>query len=151
VALPLFDEEIFQKIPVVGRAGPTARPDPPARPSPPARPNTPAWPDKSVLPAATTGRSGTVAARPDSAAAAAATPPAFSPRLVRVEKELIGVLTTSAKPAAAAVKKSVADLVEVYDYYAANQLQFSDDNANDAIDVDNNNNDDHLVRRLNTF
>jgi hypothetical protein len=66
---------------------------------------------------------------------------------VRVDTERVGgvVTPTSVKlpPASAAVaaKKSVAaDLVEVYDYYAANQIQFRDDD--DFV----NNDDENLVR-----
>ena len=149
VALPLFDEEIFQKIPVFGRPGPTSRPDPPARSAFSTRAATTYRPDTTELPGTvakedtvrlgTTVRAGTNS-RPTTPAAA----PAFSPRLIRVETERVTQPPTASKPAAASTTtktsavvaaakapKSVADLVEVYDYYAANQIQFEDHDDDD--------------------
>ena len=103
VALPLFDEEIFQKIPAVKT--------------------------DAATPAGTTFRPGS----------------ALRPRLVLVETEqlskpLAATLRTTARPAVGAnrqkqqvvvERRHPAEPVEVYDYFAANQIQFLD-----AEDID---------------
>ena len=154
MALPLSDEEIFQKIPVVRPAAdrpgkeaetadrpvgkPEGRPGTAVQTATAARPGTAAQvataagrPDKAAQ-VESTAQPATAASRP-LAASTAATAPSFSPRLVRVETEVRSavhqptVTTTIRAPTAVAAKTTVVELVEVYDYYAANQIQFRDE------------------------
>ncbi len=155
MALPLSDEEIFQKIPVVRPAAdrpgkeaetadrpvgkPEGRPGTAVQTATAARPGTAAQvataagrPDKAAQ-VESTAQPATAASRP-LAASTAATAPSFSPRLVRVETAVRSavqptVTTTIRAPTAAVAAKTtmVVELVEVYDYYAANQIQFRDE------------------------
>jgi hypothetical protein len=121
VALPLFDEEIFQKIPVVrpavtGRPGTTNRPGTTGRPGPTAG-------------ARLTERPGTTS-RPITSPPAGGAAAAFSPRLVHVEVEKVKKSTSTAPQTQVSAGRHqpipALELADVYDYFAANQIEFVD-------------------------
>jgi hypothetical protein len=164
VALPLFDEEIFQKIPIVkpgGRIGDAGNVDTAtaakrpkgtvesisrgvtgqagevtAQPAPVA-----VGSGGTVRPGTAAARSSTASARPGAAVqpGTVARPgeeaPSFSPRLVHVETARVQQkvsktkTTTTSSPA-----KQLQEPAEVYDYYAANQIRFLDDDVTEPLE-----------------
>jgi hypothetical protein len=122
VALPLFDEEIFQKIPVV-------RPAVTGRPGTTNRPGTTGRPGPTAAGARPTERPGTTS-RPITSPPAGGVAPAFSPRLVHVEVEKVkkSNTTSSQTQVSAGQHQPIPslELADVYDYFAANQIEFVD-------------------------